>query len=129
MKNLFFALLLITTFALVRPADGQNFQFAQPTYLTTPTNVLLSSNTFVITLPPLTITVSGATNPYTQFTNIITLQLAYSNSYQFVYTAGTMGTNYTTNFNNGQFIQLTLTNLTYGWAFPQSNGFNNVFVK
>lgn len=135
MKKLLSALLIAVFVLACRPAAAQSFQFSQPTYLFAPTNCIqvtgspLASNIFNVTLPPLSLSFSGATNPNTTVTNIIVQTITFTNSIQFIYNAGVNGTNFTTNFNNGGFIGMFVTNQTVGWAFPQSGGSNTCFVK
>lgn len=117
-------LLLLLTLA----AQATLQQFSQPTYLTVTTNALLSSNVFAVTLPPISLTIT-ATNANTRVTNTIFQCVTVTNSYTFVYDASTMGTSFTTNFNNGQPLTMYVTNTTYGQAAPQQGGSNTCFIQ
>lgn len=116
------SLVAMTSFA-------QTMQFSQPTYLTTATNSgVLAVTPFNVVLPPIALTIT-ATNPATVVTNTIYQVIAQTNSYTFVYSAATMGTNFTTNFNGGNTIVFQVTNRTYGIAVPQSGGSNTCFIQ
>lgn len=133
MRKLFYAIFLLALFAATSRA--QTFQFSQPTYLTAPTNTTqvtggpLASNIFFVSLPPISMSFSGATNPNTTVTNTISQVISFTNTVTFVYNAGINGTNFTTNFNNGNPLSFAVTNKTEGWAFPQSGGSNTCYVK
>ena len=109
---------------------AQQYQFAQGTYLTVTTNssAPLATTVFGVTLPPLSLTIT-CTNASTVITNTIFNVITFTNSYTFVYSAATMGTNFTTNFNNGNPISFSVTNFTYGQAAPQSGGTNTATIK
>ena len=110
--------------------QAQQYQFSQGTYLTMTTNssAPLANTVFGVTLPPLALTIT-CTNANTVITNTIFNVITYTNSFTFVYSAATMGTNFSTNFNNGNPISFSVTNLTYGQAAPQSGGTNTATVK
>ncbi|HEV2691940.1 MAG TPA: hypothetical protein VG347_03515 [Verrucomicrobiae bacterium] len=110
-------------------AAGQTQQFSQPLALTGPaTSGVLATTPFMVQLPPISLTIQ-ATNANTVVTNIITQIIAVTNSYTFIYNAATMGTNFTTNFNNGNGFSFPVTNRTYGLAIPQSGGSNNCLIQ
>ena len=84
---------------------------------------------FSIYVPPISLTIT-ATNPGTLVTNNIIncLNIGGSNyiiSSTFIYSAATMGTNFTTNW-AGYYIPCT--NYTFGQAIPQT-GTNPVSIK
>lgn len=121
--------------ALCAPAlksEAQVNQFGAPTYLTTPINSFqitgsyLQSTPFPVFIPPIQLSFSGATNPFTTVTNVITQTVTFTNTITFVYNAGIYGTNFTTNW-SGAYYQVT--NNTVGWAFPQSGGSNTCSVR
>ena len=109
---------------------AQQYQFSQGTVLTVPTNsaLPLATTPFTVTLPPLALSIQ-ATNPTTIITNTINNVILVTNSFTFIYNAAIHGTNFSTNFNNGNSISFNVTNYTYGQAAPQSGGTNTATIK
>ena len=129
--RIFVLLLALIALLLVEctKAGAQQYQFSQGTYLTVTTNsAVLATTVFPVTLPPLAFNVT-CTNASTVITNTIFNVISFTNSFTFVYSAATMGTNFSTNFNNGNPITFNVTNLTYGQAAPQSGGTNTATIK
>ena len=126
----FLLALIALLFVQCTKAVAQQYQFSQGTYLTVTTNSAspLATTVFPVTVPPLALTIT-CTNANTVITNTIFNVITYTNSFTFVYSAATMGTNFSTNFNNGNPISFSVTNLTYGQAAPQSGGTNTATIK
>lgn len=128
MKRIIILLALLTGLFTLN-LSAQTSQFSQPTYLTITTNSgVLATTAFQVQIPAIALTIT-ATNSATIVTNTIYQVISYTNSYTFIYNAATMGTNFTTNFNNGFPLTVSVTNLTYGQAAPQSGGSNTCFIK
>ena len=114
---------IITGAALVLGMSAGAQQFGQFTTLLFPTNSanIAGQNVFSISTPvnvpvptiPLNIV---ATNASTLVTNILVTVITATNTTTFVYSAATMGTNFSTNF-PAYTAQATAT--TTAWAFPQ----------
>ena len=116
--RIFVLLLALIALLLVEctKAGAQQYQFSQGTYLTVTTNsAVLATTVFPVTLPPLAFNAT-CTNASTVITNTIFNVISFTNSFTFVYSAATMGTNFSTNF-PAYTAQATAT--TTAWAFPQ----------
>lgn len=132
MKNFIVSIsLTICCFFGVKTAQAQVSQFSQPTYLTIQTNSpVLSQAPVTIYVPPISLSIT-ATNPFTVITNNICVGLNVNGTQlvpqsTFIYTAATMGTNFTTNF-PGYYISVP--NYIFGQAIPQSGGSNTASIK
>ena len=132
MTTRFFILLLALIallFAVCVKSSAQQYQFSQGTYLTVATNSgTLATTTFQQQVNPIALSIL-CTNSATVITNVIVTTITATNSMTFVYSASTMGTNFSTNFNNGNPLSLSVTTTTYGLAIPQSGGTNTATIK
>ena len=108
---------------------AQTSQFAQSSFLTSNlTSGVLATTPFTAQLPPISLAIQ-ATNPFTIVTNQFSQVATVTNTFVFIYNAQTMGTNFSTNFNNGNGLTLQGTVTTYGVAILQSGGSNNCQIK
>lgn len=107
-------------------AEAQTMQFSQPTYLTIPTNSpTLSTGLVSVSIPAISLTVT-ATNLNTIVTNTLVQVVTVTNVSTFVYNAGAMGTNFSTNFPASTY---TATVRLYGNATPQAGGSNTCYIQ
>ena len=112
---------------------AQQNQFGQPTQLLFPTNsaniaganVFSISTAFYIQPGPIALTIY-ATNALTVVTNVLVTVVSTTNISTFVYSAATMGTNFSTNWSGSSF---PATATTTAWAIPQQGGTNAVLIK
>ena len=129
MKKTLLKIAVVVAFLLPIAASAQMNQFAQATQLTLTTNSpLLATGIANIQLTPISLTIY-ATNSATIITNTIFSVVNFTNAYTFVYNASTMGTNFSTNFNNGLPLTFAVTNAIYGQASPQGGSTNIVYIK
>ena len=113
----FFAFLILAALLCAVESQAQTSQFSQPTsFVSTSTNSpILASGIATISMPAISLSIT-VTNPNAIITNTYCLTNAAAGvtvQKTFIYTAATMGTNFSTNFNT--FAQ-PVTNAIFGQA-------------
>lgn len=131
MKKNFIPSILLFLFLCVC-ARAQISQFGQATYLTVTTNAgPIAQQTFQVYVPSISLTIT-ATNVNTVITNTLnhTVSLGGTNYFTiantFIYSAATMGTNFSTNFPAAFYVG---TDYVWAQAAPMLAGGSNVYIK